>query len=409
MVFERLPMLDTWRLQLVCKNWHHILSKDRLQATAIGRYDTHDEDDSANTIDPPVKVKVRHWQAMRQGRPFYLAHINDTPCKLGRPPRVALKRDTIAYVRQQDGMAREVVTRNLLTGRTNVFTGLGRETVQAFDLSSSLIAFVTHAGMLYTAKHRHNEHHMTSCRLPSSAVSALSTSKDKVLLLLPSGDSSSFHNTIACYDTWTGELRAFEFASQTIEVEKQWLTLKADKLLYDAAEDSIDIFSSERPREREVVARTRVDPDYGNSIELRWVGHMRFVACSTRKHGIVQPIAQGQISVQQLDVDSTSVVDVLPTGDRATYELRLPRNGRHGGMDTIRFNRRTATLFVQGEEPGEASFIRQGCDLWTDYRPHQTFSHIDHALSWKDTYTTHQTRSQFRTFAPRHAVLRPQE
>ena len=220
-IFSYLPLFDAWRLQRVNERWRAVLSQERFRSATVVRYDTHDAADSVAAPHSSIESKFRHVRALRLGRAFSLAIYDDkNSISIARGSKhsmslVGLKRDTIAYARNYEGAARDVVVRNLVTGNITIVSGEARETIGGLIFTSSLLAFVpVTGGRLYVKETTHDGRPVIAHRLPSSTVRPLTGDEKMVALLLPGESPGS--STVAVLRLDSGSLKAFQVAHQTV-------------------------------------------------------------------------------------------------------------------------------------------------------------------------------------------------
>lgn len=201
-ILSHLPILDAWRLQLVGKRWHSLLSSERVLRANLTRWESHNPADSTRnppeTIKQSIKSKVRNMQALRLGCPFSKTNFR---CEL--PPRysvhqiVALKGSRIAYLANSNSVS----VQELVTGDYFSIQGHAREAIHSLALGSDVVAFTTHSGKLYAGDISRPDASLGSVRLPSAGVVAMHVDMGLVGLLLNkgrtvSGDSCLLHGKI---------------------------------------------------------------------------------------------------------------------------------------------------------------------------------------------------------------------
>lgn len=196
-ILSHLPICDAWRLQLVGKRWHSLLSSERVLRANLARWESHNPADSARnpseTIKQCIKSKGRNMQALRLGCPFSKTSFR---CEL--PPRyhinqiVALKGSRIAYIASSNSIS----VQELVTGDYFSIQGDAREAIHSLALGSDVVAFTTHSGKLYAGDISRSDASLGSVGLPSAAVVAMHVDRDLVGLLLNKGRTVSGDNRL---------------------------------------------------------------------------------------------------------------------------------------------------------------------------------------------------------------------
>ncbi|KAM0721204.1 hypothetical protein Q7P37_003491 [Cladosporium fusiforme] len=292
-IFDFLHPYDVWSNRLVSRRWNSVLLSPKVMLLALRRFSTHNQEDTAldpnATASDALKCALRHGIALRMGRPFTCVKIWD---KLAfnrnvQPnpsvPCFQLKGSHIAYLHAPRERKKPVpyhsdtvVVRNLITGRSATLSTQAHDDIKGLSLSSEIIAFVLHIGILHVAlvsdlahwqeptppppsPDQNNQtlehesassvtitpHQLTaasnrpqqSARLSSSSVMAMASDVDTVVCLLhdPKGDTAFIFSA----RTSISSSFPFQVPHRTVDVEGAG----RHALLVDSRLRRIDIFS----------------------------------------------------------------------------------------------------------------------------------------------------------------------
>lgn len=183
-LLDHLPFFESFRLQRVCRSWRATFSQEAVVRASLIAWESHSPSDSArgpNYLTSQTNAaKLRHVKAMRCGRPFSQASYTELDVFRDSfrgqtikddPPQ--LKGTRLAFMRRPQQGCNSVVLRDLTTGHATTLYGDARETIMNIALSSTLIAFTSHSGKLYTQDFTSGAPVRKSVRLPSATIMAL--------------------------------------------------------------------------------------------------------------------------------------------------------------------------------------------------------------------------------------------
>ncbi|KAK3708673.1 hypothetical protein LTR37_011395 [Vermiconidia calcicola] len=213
-VFSHLHWLDAWALQLVNRRWRQILSSEQFQRAELSRWHTHEAADSGRSVESiardSFRDRVRHMCAVRTGRPFTMNTLDTIDGGLkGVSDFIGNK---IAYVCQQAGDSDVVIVRDLITGDATILRGEERERIMSVILTTTVVAFLTSQGHLYTTEFTHDLllHKTSRIKLPSSQICGASGREGTIVLAMGAIQQGGVFTTeILIYETTTQRLRSF--------------------------------------------------------------------------------------------------------------------------------------------------------------------------------------------------------
>jgi hypothetical protein len=202
-IFRYLDIFDTWRLQLVNRQWRRILSSRQLLETAVTRWNTHSPDDAGL---PPYVVHdtfdeaFQHLLAVSQGKPcsqltLLTSRNNWEPRFIGfsQCSMFDFKGSKIVY-NVSDG-ADAVVVRDLITGASSTLHGEAREKIMLVVLTIDLVAFLNYDGILYVFNlDDPSMNRRTRVQLPSAAV--VTHGSDAGFIAFATGVDETFRITL---------------------------------------------------------------------------------------------------------------------------------------------------------------------------------------------------------------------
>jgi len=305
-IFDFLHPYDTWSKRLVCRRWNEVLSSDNFTQTALNRFETHDPSDSA--LDPEDHassshmLQIRHILALRNGRPFSYVNYRDRfafyPDSHFVARQLRLKGKHIAYLRGNADTCEGniAVVRNLVTGETKPLTGIAREKIAQIELSTDIIALLTHVGIVYVASLVALPDSLRSVRLPSSTMYAVYADRGMLTCLLKGASGL----TVFIHDTETRKSTSFNHDRHAYCDENEDDHCHA--VLLNSHDRCIDIFSVVTPR---------------NGLRVH-VKVMRYSLTGERKRHEHLTIEYGVENVPHV-----SLGPIMPAGERGLYQLAL--------------------------------------------------------------------------------------
>ena len=196
-ILDYLPLLYTWKLRLVCRQWRDLLTSEQVLDAALKRWGTHRPADRVR-LSQAVETSedtVRRMQSWRLGRPFtkcvkQISIANSNGMHLHQATRTyALSGPYFAYIEALPRDGHRVIVLNLLTGTQARYQGAARENIMSLSLTNSIIAYISFGGKLYASKHDHSQ--LGSVQLPSAGVAAFGADEDTVSTLTHSSRSAT--------------------------------------------------------------------------------------------------------------------------------------------------------------------------------------------------------------------------
>ncbi|SMR48790.1 unnamed protein product [Zymoseptoria tritici ST99CH_1E4] len=225
-LLDHLPFFESFRLQRVCRSWRATFSQEAVVRASLIAWESHSPSDSArgpNYLTSQTNAaKLRHVKAMRCGRPFSQASYTELNVFRDSfrgqtikddPPQ--LKGTRLAFIRRPQQGCNSVVLRDLTTGHATTLYGDARETIMNIALSSTLIAFTSHSGKLYTQDFTSGSPVRKSVRLPSATIMALHADHGVVGVMLKES-GTDYQYSVAIYEFSTGSLLALNNLHPTL-------------------------------------------------------------------------------------------------------------------------------------------------------------------------------------------------
>lgn len=350
-VFEYLPILDNWKLQLVCKQWRFILSSDNVVKPALERWDTHNPSDGARSAKAlSAKAKIRDAHAMRLGKSFtssiFLArHRRREETVRSQTDRsFALKAHRIAYINDDPQGAPGAVVRDLISGKNATYHTTAKESISSIALTSKILAFLNFQGKLYVQNLTNPDAELKALQLPSSSYTAFAADDNFCAVVFQSIISSKHNEYIlALYDHNCGQMKELVLPCPRVHGKEEQQCRSPVVVLLNAQERTIDLFSS---RFLGVAEQT----------EDVHVEHRRY---SFAGKELLSSYYQRQ-NVTHTQPQTFLLADLHPTGDRGMYIFRTftmcsikADNPDHAFEFVLCFNSRKGRLeerYFTGEE-----------------------------------------------------------
>jgi hypothetical protein len=349
-ILDHLPLFESFRLQRVCSNWKKVFSQDSVLRSSLIAFETHHPSDSAqdstSLADQRTAAKLSHVRALRCGQPFL--HVSweepdvfDDQNKSGES--LQLKGTRVAFVRRPRKDCDSVVVRDLVSGDQTILYGDAREKITDISLSSTLIAFTTYSGKLYTQDF--SSATRKSVRLPSASIIALHADQDTVAVLVK-GSGTTYRHSMAIFDFASGTLKLIdnltpELASHSSTDDSLPETCISTMLMVNGHDKVVDLFDYTISTEDYECVRVRVE-----HVRYSCDGQRVLGPTSTCSYDYINidpstprcsPSGVKDISTLTFSLANTRSYQVLPDGG-TPHELLLV------GGHVARFNHRTATL-----------------------------------------------------------------
>ena len=158
--------------------------------------------------------------------------------------KLDLKGDKIVYVSSKPGQGDTVIMHNLTNGVATTFRGVARERVMSTILTTSLVAFVSFAGLLYVAASSEPDKRPLQVQLPSSRIRGMGGHSHTVALVV-GGDrhDSASVSEVLLYNSQTQRLRSFEVEAECKALEQNATKLNSCSILVDTINETVDVFS----------------------------------------------------------------------------------------------------------------------------------------------------------------------
>lgn len=222
----------------------------------FARLDSHDPADSGLRMATKFELgdrevmrkRLRHAQALRLGRPFTYAEIEDElsitldHCTKGSAlQECSLRGRNLAYLQGKRNESHTVVLRDIVTGSTAMFYGSAREQIRALALSHEMLAYANRSGKAYIIEVADTT--KTHCvRLPSSNLQAMDAEGSRVAILLV--DTRGSHTaTVVLYDLVGNATTSFRFAYQA-DAHPHNSCITPQTLRLDVKSGIIDVFGA---------------------------------------------------------------------------------------------------------------------------------------------------------------------
>lgn len=232
-----------------------MLSSEDVLRSAVNRWQTHDPCDTGRSLDSTegesIHTEVRHIQAIKCGRPFALATIDDTRTRPQGPRpnipkgKMDLNGNRIAYLSSHQGQGDAVIIRDLVSGKTARLCGDARERIMFITLTSKLLAFVTFEGYLYYARFSESRLGTTHrVRLPSSHIRACSGDGDFIALAIGyyCNQGSSYIAEMLLFNAQSARLESCDVSEELDDLVQISNRMRSCSILVNSDKGIVDIF-----------------------------------------------------------------------------------------------------------------------------------------------------------------------
>ncbi|WPH02038.1 Hypothetical protein R9X50_00489300 [Acrodontium crateriforme] len=324
-IMEYLPMFCVWDLRLVSRRWQKVLASSMATRAALRRWDTHDPSDSAGpTSNDTLTSRVRHMQAMRLGRPFFVLRLDkDTTVTVDEGLDVramCLKGSRLAYIRSGRNIEDRVIVRNLVSGDVFSMHGDAREKITRVVLTSHLVAFTTSDAYLYVTSLSDPARHVKQLRLPSAPTSLSGDANSLVMLISPWPSRPGLLHTTAVYSHDNQSLKCFAFRRQWLSSDDGESRMRPFEAVISSAQQTIDIISlgpgsSKLPSPLASTVPDEAGDDF-------YLGSMRFPLQTMYTTDLCQPDSESCVHMAKLSLFG-ALNDILPIGHQGSMNIPI--------------------------------------------------------------------------------------